>query len=177
MKREPLDCNYLLSVLPLCFLTTANPTCGDIFRTLFQSSKLKRSFHRNVAKETFELWALVFETAFEHITPSGIGCMFTWNFAESPGLSAHTCNRNPHTKILQFWSGQSPEPNERWWWWLCYSQSHLGCHFRKLKAQSSKLKHLFGHFLVKREVRALIFELETAFENVNPSGIGCNIPA
>ena len=28
---------------------------------------------------------------------------------------------------------------------------------------------------MKREVRALSFELETAFENVTPSGIGCTI--
>ena len=40
------------------------------------------------------------------------------------------------------------------------------------KAQSSKLEHLFCHVSVKREVRALNFELDTAFENVTPSGIG-----
>jgi len=42
-------------------------------------SKLKAhssnvSFHWNMAKETFELWALSFETAFEHVIPNGIGC-------------------------------------------------------------------------------------------------------
>ena len=46
----------------------------------------------------------------------------------------------------------------------------LGVSFSK--AQSSKLEHLFCHVSVKREVRALILELETAFENVTPSGIG-----
>jgi len=46
----------------------------------------------------------------------------------------------------------------------------LGVSFSK--AQSSKLKHLFCHVSVNREVRALIFELETSFENVTPSGIG-----
>jgi hypothetical protein len=45
----------------------------------------------------------------------------------------------------------------------------LGVSFSK--AQSSKLEHLFCHVTVKREVRALSFELETAFENVTPSGI------
>jgi len=35
-----------------------------------QSSNV--SFHWNVAKETFELWALSFETAFENVDPSGI---------------------------------------------------------------------------------------------------------
>jgi len=44
----------------------------------------------------------------------------------------------------------------------------LGVSFSK--TQSSKLEHLFCHVSVKREVRALIFELETAFENVTPSG-------
>jgi len=29
-------------------------------------------------KETFELWALSFETAFEHVIPSGIGCTCTY---------------------------------------------------------------------------------------------------
>jgi len=37
-----------------------------------QSSNV--SFPWNVAKETFELWALSFEIAFENVTPSGIGC-------------------------------------------------------------------------------------------------------
>ena len=46
----------------------------------------------------------------------------------------------------------------------------LGVSFSK--TQSSKLEHLFCHVSVKREVRALIFELETEFENVTPSGIG-----
>jgi len=40
-------------------------------------------------------------------------------------------------------------------------------------SQSSKLEHLFCHVSVKREVRTLSFALETAFENVIPSGIGC----
>jgi hypothetical protein len=53
---------------------------GWYFWKLFQSSKLKAqswngSFHWIVAKEMFELWALSFETAFENVTPSGIGCM------------------------------------------------------------------------------------------------------
>ena len=39
-----------------------------------QSSNLNVIFHWNVGKETFELWALNFETAFENVTPSGIGC-------------------------------------------------------------------------------------------------------
>jgi len=36
-------------------------------------------------------------------------------------------------------------------------------------SQSSKLEHLFCHVSVKREVRAVSFELETAFENVTPT--------
>jgi len=41
------------------------------------------------------------------------------------------------------------------------------------KPQSSKLEHLSCHVAVKRKVRALSFELKTAFDNVTPSGIGC----
>ena len=52
---------------------------GWHFRKLFQSSELKApssnvSFHWNVVKETFELWALSFETAFDNVTPRGVGC-------------------------------------------------------------------------------------------------------
>ena len=46
----------------------------------------------------------------------------------------------------------------------------LGVSFSK--AQSSKLEHLFCHVSVRREVRALNFELKTPFKNVAPSGIG-----
>ena len=53
-----------------------NQTRGDVFDSSFkaQSWKIERLFHWNVAKETFELWALSLETAFENFTPSGIGC-------------------------------------------------------------------------------------------------------
>jgi len=46
-----------------------------------------------------------------------------------------------------------------------YSQSHLGWHFRKLKARMS----LLPHFTEKS-----CSSFETAFENVTPNGIGCN---
>jgi len=51
---------------------TADPTWGVIF----ESSKLKVSFATIQCKETFELGVLSFETAFENVTPSGIGCTF-----------------------------------------------------------------------------------------------------
>ena len=52
---------------------TANPTWGDIF----ESSKLERLYcHVSMKKRLsrFELWAV--ETAFENVTPSGIGCIY-----------------------------------------------------------------------------------------------------
>jgi len=49
----------------------------------------------------------------------------------------------------------------------------LGVSFSK--AQSSKLESLFCHVSVKRDVRALSFELETAFEIVTPNGIACTV--
>ena len=52
-----------------------------------------------------------------------------------------------------------------------YSQSHLGWHFRKLKAQSSKVSSTTFQWKETLELWALSFE--TAFENVTPSGIGC----
>jgi len=53
----------------------------------------------------------------------------------------------------------------------CYSQSHLGWHFRKLKAQSSNDSFVTFQWKEMLELWALSFE--TAFENVTPSGIGC----
>jgi len=52
-----------------------------------------------------------------------------------------------------------------------YSQSHLGWHFRKLKAQSSNVSFATFQWKEMFELRAL--SIETAFENVTPSGIGC----
>ena len=53
---------------------------GLTIRKLFQSSKLKAqrsnvSCHSIVAFVMFHLSALSFETEFEHVTPSGIGCI------------------------------------------------------------------------------------------------------
>jgi len=52
-----------------------------------------------------------------------------------------------------------------------YSQSHLGWHFRKLKAQSSNVS--FATFQWKETFELWALRFETAFENVTPSGIGC----
>jgi len=54
---------------------------------------------------------------------------------------------------------------------ILYSQSHLGWHFRKLKAQSSKVS--FATFQWKETFELWALSFETAFENVTPSGIGC----
>jgi len=54
-----------------------------------------------------------------------------------------------------------------------YSQSHLGCHFPKLRARSSNVS--FAMFRWKETLELWALSLETAFENVTPSGIGCSI--
>jgi len=61
---------YLVASVSVC---TANPTWGDIF----ESSKLKARTSllprfNEKRRSSFELWA--FETAFENVTPNGIGC-------------------------------------------------------------------------------------------------------
>ena len=52
-----------------------------------------------------------------------------------------------------------------------YSQSHLGCHFRKLRAQSSKVS--FATFQWKETFELWALSFATAFQNVTPSRIGC----
>ena len=44
-----------------------------VWKPKAQSSNV--SFHWNVAKDMFELWAVSFETAFEYVTPSGMWCV------------------------------------------------------------------------------------------------------
>jgi len=56
-----------------------------------------------------------------------------------------------------------------------YSQSHLECHFRKLKAQSSNVS--FSTFRWKDTFELWALSLRTAFENVSPSGIICTNPS
>jgi len=48
------------------------------FRKL-KSQSSNVSFDTFQWKETFELWALSFETAFQNVTPSGIGCTISSN--------------------------------------------------------------------------------------------------
>ena len=54
-----------------------------------------------------------------------------------------------------------------------YSQSHLGRHFRKLKAQSSNVS--FSTFQWKETFELWALSFETAFENMTASGIGCTL--
>ena len=51
------------------------------------------------------------------------------------------------------------------------SQSHLGWHFRNLKAQSSNVS--FATFQWKETFELWALRFETPSENVTPSGIGC----
>jgi len=55
---------------------------------------------------------------------------------------------------------------------LQVQQFHLGCHFRKLKAQSSNV--FFATFQWKETFELWALSFEKAFENVTPGGIGCN---
>jgi len=54
---------------------------------------------------------------------------------------------------------------------LWYSQSHLGWHFRKLKAQSSKLESLVCHISGKRDVRDMSFELWNSNRKCHPKSM------
>jgi len=53
-----------------------------------------------------------------------------------------------------------------------YTSTHLGCHFRKLKAQSSNVSFATFHSKETFELWALSFE--RVFKNVTPSGILCS---
>ena len=56
-----------------------------------KAQSLNFSFHWNVAKETFELWALIFETAFENVTPSGICCICTFFLRRHREMPCQLC--------------------------------------------------------------------------------------
>jgi len=60
---------------------------------------------------------------------------------------------------------------QMWLYLYEYSQSHLGWHFPKLKAQSSNVS--FATFQWKETFELWALSFETAFENVTPNGIGC----
>jgi len=146
---------------------------GWHFRMLFQSSKLKARtslFTETCQKRhsSFELWA------FENVSPSGIGC------------TIGTCGTYMHVNICSFmhicWYGEDTFTCVCWGVlmtisYMCltrmYSQSHLGCHFRKLKAQSSNVS--FTTFQWKETFELWALSFETEFENVTPSGIGCTL--
>jgi len=71
-KKTNLQC------VTLCKYSLCHLHLGWHFRKSFSKLKTQSSnvsFHWNVAKETFELWTLSFETgtAFENVTQSGIG--------------------------------------------------------------------------------------------------------
>ena len=84
---------YMKLISDICLFLAAAKMEGNSqsYMTFSKAlSKLKAhssnvSFHWNVAKETFELWALSFEIAFENVTPSGIGCMWKKDQTKSSG--------------------------------------------------------------------------------------------
>ena len=65
---------YMYTCICTC-IHTANPTWGDIFESSkFKARKSLLPHFSEKRLSSFELWALSFETAFENVTPSGIGC-------------------------------------------------------------------------------------------------------
>jgi len=102
---------------------------------------------------------------------------------KSPIISSSFANNDLQLKASQHWTcssgGGIVRPCHVAPWmikdipcrWDKYSQSHLGCHFRKLKAQSSNVS--FTTFQWKETFELWALSFETAFENVTPSGIGC----
>jgi len=94
----------------------ANPTWGDtwgrkchlIFECRFKAQSSNVSFHWNVAKETLELWALIFETAFENVTPSEIGCTHE-EVHGSPRTYQTRFHGSPqHFKLISSWVNGVP---------------------------------------------------------------------
>ena len=60
----------------------------------FKAQSSKVSFTMFQWKHTFELWGLSFETAFENVTPSGIGCTFYTVICVDPDLSCVVTKQN-----------------------------------------------------------------------------------
>jgi len=103
-----------------------------------------------------------------------------WRAAEESSLSLSLSLRVISLSLSIYMSRLAAEcraDNAESCWWVVslslsiYSQSHLGWHFRKLKAQSSNVSFAMFQWKDMFELWALSFE--TAFENVTPSGIGC----
>jgi len=73
---------HIIWYICICIYLHIQPIpLGMTFSKDFSKLKAKSSnvsFHWNVAKETLELWALSFETAFENVTPSEIGCTYIY---------------------------------------------------------------------------------------------------
>jgi len=78
LQHPATHCNTLQHTAT--HFSTAYDSWGDIFECCFkaQSSKLKRLFATFQWKETFELWALSFERAFENVIKDGIGCTYIY---------------------------------------------------------------------------------------------------
>ena len=85
-------------------LTTAYPTCGDIFASSFKAQSSNMSLATFPWKETFELWAFIFETAFENITAGEIGCT-----NRLPRWAYHAKNTSWYT-ILKYLSPSMVHP-------------------------------------------------------------------
>ena len=74
VKRDVRALSFEFSKMSPHVVQKLEAQSSNVSFAAFQSSNL--SFATFQWKETFELWALSFETAFENVTPSGIGC--TW---------------------------------------------------------------------------------------------------
>jgi hypothetical protein len=109
---------------------------------------------------------------------SGLFCLFVFWFKAATQLARWVqlkrtqvvcSNKVGQSRLAQRHSRNGPRTCE--YSFDIYSQSHLGWHFRKLKAQSSNTS--FATFQWKETFDLWALSFETALENVTPSGIGC----
>jgi len=108
-----LESELLFSLWPIQILVQPIP-CGVTFSKTLPKLKAQSSnvsCHWNVAKETFELWALSFETWFENVNISGTGCTISQT-------NSHTL----HIRIYFCGFGTSA----RGWALVCVAQLHFG---------------------------------------------------
>ena len=108
-----------------------------------QSSNV--SFYWNMAKETFELWASSFETAFENVTPSEIGCNINVILTrQTCGQRSNMASKSKRRALVLYFSVRICY---MFWISICRGESELGLYMTSRLAKRMRLHS--GHFWFK----------------------------
>jgi len=161
---HPISCSQLCFSIKLFIYRSIHSKCFPFAQHMYGHKVLPNTFiiyrgtsvRSSYVSTQIYFYMCVYLHVSTSLTPTWTFCLRHFLEESAQGVLLHTYRTHTHTHTHTHI-------------YTCmYSQSDLGWHFRKLKAQSSKLERLVYYIWVKRDVGTLNFEFWNIIRKWHP---------